>query len=100
MLLLGYGYKRNNLARLGGYPAHQNVADMSDFFYFDFVFIWLRRRVGGGDGGGRVTVLLRSKLLKPSGMNKNQCKNTSAGLVSRKLCELCLCTNSISQYKF
>ena len=94
MLLLGYGYKRNNLARLGGYPAHQNVADMSDFFYFDFVFIWLRR------GVGRVTVLLRSKLLKPSGMNKNQCKNTSAGLVSRKLCELCLCTNSISQYKF
>ena len=51
MLLLGYGYKRNNLARLGGYPAHQNVADMSDFFYFDFVFIWLRRGVGG-DGGG------------------------------------------------
>ena len=37
MLLLGYGYKRNNLARLGGYPAHQNVADMSDFFYFDFI---------------------------------------------------------------
>lgn len=52
MLLLGYGYKRNNLARLGGYPAHQNVADMSDFFYFDFVFIWLRRGVGGGRGGG------------------------------------------------
>ena len=50
MLLLGYGYKGNNLARLGGYPAHQNVA-MSDFFYFDFVFIWLRRGVGGGRGG-------------------------------------------------
>ena len=39
-MLLGYGYMRNNLVRLGGYPTHGGVADMSYFFYFYFVFIY------------------------------------------------------------
>ena len=39
-MLLGYGYMRNNLVRLGGYPTHRDVADMSYFFYFHFVFIY------------------------------------------------------------
>ena len=39
-MLLGYGYMRNNLVRLGGYPTHGDVADMSYFFYFYFVFIY------------------------------------------------------------
>ena len=38
MLLLGDDYMRNNLARLRGYPTHGDVADMSDLFYFCFVF--------------------------------------------------------------
>ena len=29
---------RNNLARLRGYPTHGDVADMSNLFYFCFVF--------------------------------------------------------------
>ena len=29
---------RNNLARLGGYPIHLDVSDMSNLFYFHFVF--------------------------------------------------------------
>ena len=37
-MLLGYGYMRNNLVRLGGYPTHRDVADMSYSFYFYFVF--------------------------------------------------------------
>ena len=37
-MLLGYGYMRNNLVRLGGYPTHRDVADMSYFFYSYFVF--------------------------------------------------------------
>ena len=39
-MLLGYGYMRNNLVRLGGYPTHRDVADMSYFFYFYFAFIY------------------------------------------------------------
>ena len=39
LLLLGYGYMKNNLAHLGGYLTDQNVADMSDHFHFYFVFI-------------------------------------------------------------
>ena len=38
LLLLGYGYMRNSLARLGGYPTHRDVADMPNLFYFHFVF--------------------------------------------------------------
>ena len=37
-MLLGYGYMRNNLVRLGGYPTHRGVADMSCFFYFVFKY--------------------------------------------------------------
>ena len=33
-------YEKNNLVRLGGYPTHLDVADMSYFFYFYFVFIY------------------------------------------------------------
>ena len=32
-MLLGYGYMRNNLVRLGEYPTHRDVADMSNLFY-------------------------------------------------------------------
>ena len=39
LLLLVYGYIGNNLARIGGYPTHRYVADMSNLFYFHFVFI-------------------------------------------------------------
>ena len=31
-------YMRNNLVWLGGYPTHLDVADVSNFFYFHFVF--------------------------------------------------------------
>ena len=37
-MLLGYDYMRNNSVRLGGYPTHRAVADISYFFYFYFVF--------------------------------------------------------------
>ena len=37
-MLLGYGYMRNNLVRFGGYATHRDVAGMSYFFYFYFVF--------------------------------------------------------------
>ena len=43
-MLLEYGYMRNNLLRLGGYPTHQDVADMSNRYCFDFVL-----RVKGND---------------------------------------------------
>ena len=35
-------YMRNNLACLGGYPTHLDVSDMSNLFYFHFVFTWSR----------------------------------------------------------
>ena len=65
LFLLGYGYIRNNLARLGGYPTHWYVADISNLFYFLFVFIWL---LG-------VMYLPRSCLSKRNGMNKNRYKH-------------------------
>ena len=37
LLLLGC-YIRNNLACLGGYLTHLDVAEMSNLFYFHFVF--------------------------------------------------------------
>ena len=37
-MLLGYDYMRNNLAHLGGHPTHRDVNDMSNLFYFYFVF--------------------------------------------------------------
>ena len=32
LLLCEYGYMRSNLAHLGGYPTHRDVADMSNLF--------------------------------------------------------------------
>ena len=67
MLLLEYGYMKNNLVRLDGYHTHRDVADMSNLFYFHFVFISLRG----------TTRLLRSRLSKQNGINKNWYKNFS-----------------------
>ena len=67
LLLLGYGYMRNNLARLGGYPIHWGVADMSNLFYFHCVLMW----------SSRMTRLLRSHLSKRNGMNRNRYKHLS-----------------------
>ena len=39
LLLFEYDYIRSNLDRLGGYPAHGDVADMSNLFYFHFEFV-------------------------------------------------------------
>ena len=39
LLLFKYGYMRSNLARLGAYPTHRDVADMSNLFYFYFGFV-------------------------------------------------------------
>ena len=52
---------RNNLAGLGGYPNHRDVADMSNLFYFHFLFIRSRG----------MTHLPRSCLSRRNGMNKN-----------------------------
>ena len=38
-MLLGYGYMRKNLVRLGEYPTHRDAVDLSNPFYFYFVFI-------------------------------------------------------------
>ena len=60
-------YMRNNLACLGGYPSHLDVADVSNFFFFfDFVFT-------------------RSRL-----MTRLPISNSAS--LARQLCE-CLCTN-------
>ena len=55
---------RKNLARLGGYPTHGDVADMSNLFIFVLCFM-----IKG------MTRLQRSRLLKRNGMNKNQYKH-------------------------
>ena len=36
---LGYGYMKNNLVHLGGYPTHGDAVDMSNLFYIYSVFI-------------------------------------------------------------
>ena len=41
-MLLGHGFMRNKLVRFGGYPTHEDIADMSDLFYFYFVFILIK----------------------------------------------------------
>ena len=64
-MLLGYGYKRNNFARLGGYSTHRDAAAMSNLFYFYFVFVWSRR----------MTRLPRFHLSKQNGVNKCQYKH-------------------------
>ena len=65
-MLLGYGYIRNNLVRLGGYPTHRNVANISFLFLF-CVYIW---SIG-------MTRLSRSRLSKRNEMNKNRYKHFS-----------------------
>ena len=64
-MLLGYGYMRNNLTCLGGYPTHRDIADMSNLFYSYSVFIWSKM----------MTRLPRSRLSKGNGMNKNRYKH-------------------------
>ena len=64
-MLLGYGYMRNNLVHLGGFPNHRDVADMSNLFYLYSVFIWSKG----------VMRLPRSWLLKRNGMKKNWYKH-------------------------
>ena len=63
-MLLGYGYMKNNLVHLGGYPTHGDAVDMSNLFYIYSVFIWSRG----------MTLWPRSRLSKQNGMNKNQYK--------------------------
>ena len=41
-MLLGHGFMRDKLVRFGGYPTHGDVADMSNLFYFYFVFILIK----------------------------------------------------------
>ena len=58
-------YMRNNLARLGGIShSTRCVAYVSNLFYFHFVFMLSRGMMR----------LLRSRLSKQNGMNKNQYK--------------------------
>ena len=38
-VFLGYGYIKNNLARLREHHTHRDVTDMSDLFYCHFEFI-------------------------------------------------------------
>ena len=64
LLLFEYGYMRRKLVRLGGYLTHQDVAAMSNLFYFHFEFIWSRG----------MTRLPSSRLSKRNGLNKNRCK--------------------------
>ena len=64
-MLLGYGYMRNNLVHLGGYPIHRDVTDMPNLFYFYSVFVWSRG----------MTDLQRSRLSKQNGMNKTWYKH-------------------------
>ena len=73
LLLLEYGYMRSNLGRLGGYPTHRDIIDMSsNLIYFRFVLIWSRG----------MTHFLRYCFSK----------RASASLARRKLHE-CVCTN-------
>ena len=73
LLLFEYGYMRSNSARLGEYPTHRDVADMSNLFYFHFESIWSRR----------MTRLPSFHLSKRNGLNKNRYKHFS--LARRKL---------------
>ena len=36
---LGYGYMKNNLVHLGGYPTHGDAVDMSNLFYIYCVYM-------------------------------------------------------------
>ena len=80
-MLLGYGYIRNNLVHLGGYPTHGDVADMS----ISFIFILCLYDQGGWCA--YQDLALRSKM----GWTKIDI-NTSGSLSRQKLCK-CVCTN-------
>ena len=41
-MLLGYRYMSNNLIRLGGYPTHRDVADLSNLFLFLFCVFMIK----------------------------------------------------------
>ena len=64
-MLFEYGYMRNSLVHLGGYPTYQDVADVSNLFYYCSVFIWSRG----------MKCLQKSPLSKRNGMNKNRYKH-------------------------
>ena len=81
-MLLGYGYMRNNFVRLGRYPTHRNDADMSNLFYFYFVFIWLI---------GMMRFYWDLAFQSEMGWTKIDI-NTVANLSRQKLCE-CVFTN-------
>ena len=81
-MLLGYGYIRNNLVRLGGYPTHRNLANISFFFYFCFVFIYDQ-----AEWRAYRDLAFRSRM-----RSTKIDINTSASLSRRKLWE-CVCTN-------
>ena len=88
-MILGYGYMRNNLVFLGGYPTHRDVADMSNLFYFYSVFIWSRG----------MTHLPRFRLLKRSSMNKNQYKRFRQP-VKMKIMQMRMCQFKLAKYLF
>ena len=75
MLLLGYEYIRDNLARFGRYPTNGDVADMSNLFYFHFVFY----------DQGRWRVYRDIAFQIEMGWTINI--NTIASLARQKLCE-------------
>ena len=39
IVFLGYGYIKNNLARLRGHLTHRDVADMSDLFFIWYLYV-------------------------------------------------------------
>ena len=81
LLPLGYGYMGNNLARLEEYPAHGDLADISNIFYFYFVIY--------DQGGWRAyrDLAFRSEM-EWTKINVNPL----ACLARQKLCE-CVSTN-------
>ena len=66
-----------NLVHLREYPSHRDVVEMSNLFFFHYVFIWSRG----------MTRSPRFRLSKRNEMNKI----TTASLARRKLYE-CVCT--------
>ena len=65
-MLLGYGYMRNSLVRLGGYPTHRDVAGKYLLFLFCVYTI---------TGMARLPI---SRYSKRNGMNKNRYKLQAA----------------------
>ena len=79
-MLLGYGYMRNSLVHLGEYPTYQDVADVSNLFYYCSVYIWSRV----------MKCLPKSPLSKRNGMNKNRYKHFRQP-VERKIMQMRMC---------